>query len=234
MQFCASFISGLAFLRLKKGVCMTLRRAGITFALLVASWCGLDVRAAEAQCVYSVSPTSQSALSTGQSFSISVITGAFCAWTATSAVPWITITFGASMTGLGSTNYTVAPNGTGSPRTGTLTVAGQTITVTQATSSCIYNVSPTSMAVPLTGSLIAISVSTGSSCAWTSTSSVPWIVVSSGASMTGLGSAYFTVAATTSSRTGTLTVAGQIISITQGTAQPPQSPVNLRIIRIVY
>ncbi len=52
--------------------------------------------------------------------------------------------------------------------------------------------------------------------------------------MTGLGSANFTVAATTSPRTGTLTVAGQIISITQGTAQPPQSPVNLRIIRTVY
>ena len=54
---------------------MTLRRAGITFALLFASWCGLDVRAAEAKCTYSVSPTSTSALSTGQSGSISVITG---------------------------------------------------------------------------------------------------------------------------------------------------------------
>ena len=185
-------------------------------------------------CSYSVSPTSASALSTGQSSSISVTTGGLCAWTATSAVPWITITGGASMTGLGSTNYTVAPNATGSSRTGTLTVAGQIVTIIQSTGSCTYSVTPTSMAVPSTGSLIAISVVTGSSCAWTSTSSVAWIVVNSGASMSGLGSANFTVAATTSPRTGTLTVAGQIISITQSAAQPPASPANLRIISIVY
>ena len=84
------------------------------------------------------------------------------------------------------------------------------------------------------GISIAISVVTGSSCAWTSTSSVASIVVTSGASMSGLGSANFTVAATTSPLTGTLTVAGQIVSITQGAAQPPQSPANLRIISIVY
>ena len=199
---------------------MTLRRAGVTFALLFASWCGLDVRAAEAQCTYSVSPTSASALSTGQSGSISVITGGLCAWTATSAVPWITITGGASMTGLGSTNYTVAPNGTGSSRTGTLTVAGQTVTITQATGSCSYSVSPTSASALSTGQSGSITVTTGGLCAWTATSAVPWITITGGASMTGLGSTNYTVApnATGSSRTGTLTVAGQTVTVTQASS----------------
>ena len=138
------------------------------------------------------------------------------------------------MTGLGSTNYTVAPNGTGSPRTGTLTVAGQIVTITQSTDSCSYSVSPTSMAAPLTGPDRDLGQSRVRAARGRRQARSPGSRLPAAPSMSGLGSANFTVAATTSPRTGTLTVAGQIISITQGTAQPPQSPVNLRIIRIVY
>ena len=194
---------------------MTLRRSVVLFALVMV----LDVRAAEAQCTYSVSPPSVSAPSTGFSGSISVITGSSCAWTTTSSVGWITVTSGASMFGLGSANYTVASNGTATPRTGTLTVAGQTVTITQATGSCSYSVSPPSVSAPSTGFSGSISVITGSSCAWTTTSSVGWITVTSGASMFGLGSANYSVApnGTGMPRTGTLTVAGQTVTITQAT-----------------
>ena len=206
---------------------MTLRRSVVLFALVIV----LDVRAAEAQCTYSVSPLSVSALSTGLSGSVSVITGSSCAWTATSSVAWITVTSGASMSGLGSANYTVASNGTGTPRTGTLTVAGQTVTITQATGSCSYSVSPPSVSAPSTGFSGSISVNTGSSCAWTATSSDAWITITSGGSMSGLGSANYTVAATTTPRTGTLTVAGQTVTITQ-LGSPPLPPGNLRIVII--
>ena len=206
---------------------MTLRRSVVLFALVIV----LDVRAAEAQCTYSVSPPSVSAPSTGFSGSISVITGSSCAWTAASSVGWITVTSGASMFGLGSANYSVAPNGTGMPRTGTLTVAGQTVTITQATGSCSYSVSPPSVSAPSTGFSGSISVSTGSSCGWTATSSVAWITITSGGSMSGLGSANYTVAATTTPRTGTLTVAGRAVTITQ-LGPPPLPPGNLRIVLI--
>src|SRR5688500_18170646 len=112
------------------------------------------------------------------------------------------------MSGLGSANYTVAVNPTTSVRTGTLTVAGQTVTITQGV-GCSYSVSPTTVSVPSTGSNGSVSVVTGSSCAWTATSSVNWITITSGASMSGLGSTNYSVAInpTTSSRAGTLTVA---------------------------
>jgi len=45
---------------------------------------------------------------------------------------WITITSGSSGMGSGTTSYTVAANATGSPRSATLTVAGQAFTVAQA------------------------------------------------------------------------------------------------------
>ena len=49
--------------------------------------------------------------------------------------------------------------------------------------------------------------------------------------MSGLGSANYTVAATTTPRTGTLTVAGQTVTITQ-LGPPPLPPGNLRIVII--
>jgi hypothetical protein len=138
------------------------------------------------------------------------------------------------MSGLGSTDYAVAANTTGSSRTGTLTVAGRAVTITQAAASCSYSVSPTSASIPSTGGGGSIAVTTGSSCAWTSVSNVTWITVTAGESMSGLGSTDYSVARnpTTSARTGTLTVAGRTVTITQaaGTGTPPAAPTGFRII----
>jgi hypothetical protein len=179
-------------------------------------------------CTYSVSPTSVSALSTGLNSSISVVTGSSCAWVPVSSVPWITVTSG-GMSGLGSFSFSVAANGTGAPRTGTLSVGGQVVTVTQASGTCTYSVTPTSVSAPSTGLNGSLSVVTGSGCAWTATSSVAWITITSGG-MSGLGSVNFTVSPTTIARTGTITVAGQTVTVTQVGGPPPSAPVNLRIV----
>src|SRR5688500_4910507 len=122
-------------------------------AALVVLGCLLaDARPAEAQCTYTVSPASVSATSTGYNGGIFVLTGASCAWTAVSNVAWITITSGASMSGMGSANFSVAANSSGAVRTGTLTVAGQTVTVNQSANSCSYSLSATSLTAPSTGS----------------------------------------------------------------------------------
>ena len=65
------------------------------------------------------------------SMSASVTASTGCTWTAVSNVPWITVTSGASGNGDGVVQGTIEPNGTGAPRTGTLTVAGVTVTVNQ-------------------------------------------------------------------------------------------------------
>ncbi len=54
-----------------------------------------------------------------------------CSWTAASNAAWITITSPASGSGNGEIAYKVAPN-TGPARSGAITVAGQTFTITQA------------------------------------------------------------------------------------------------------
>ncbi|MBI3939284.1 MAG: hypothetical protein HY315_00480 [Acidobacteria bacterium] len=59
-------------------------------------------------------------------------TAAGCNWTTTSNVPWLSTTSGAIGSGNGTVNYSITANSTATARTGTLTIAGQTITLTQA------------------------------------------------------------------------------------------------------
>ena len=83
-----------------------------------------------APCSYSIAPTSQSVPVLGGTGTVTVTTTSACAWTAISNAPWLTITSGATGTGTGTVGFAAAAN-TGALRTGTLTIAGQTFTVTQ-------------------------------------------------------------------------------------------------------
>ncbi|MGB7926139.1 MAG: M36 family metallopeptidase, partial [Pyrinomonadaceae bacterium] len=83
-------------------------------------------------CTFSINPTSASYAAAGGTGSVTVTAGAGCAWTAVSNSTFITITSGSSGSGNGTVSYSVASNGSTSSRTGTLTIAGQTFTVTQA------------------------------------------------------------------------------------------------------
>ena len=81
-------------------------------------------------CTFSVSPISVTVAAAGATGSVAVTAGSGCSWTAASHDAWITVTGGASGTGNGTVSYSVAAN-TASQRTGTVTIAGQTFTVTQ-------------------------------------------------------------------------------------------------------
>jgi Zn-dependent metalloprotease len=83
-------------------------------------------------CSFSISPTSASQPAAGGTGSVSVTAGAGCNWTAASNATFITITAGSSGSGNGTVSYSVSANTSSSSRTGTLTIAGQTFTVTQA------------------------------------------------------------------------------------------------------
>jgi Bacterial Ig-like domain (group 1)/Putative Ig domain len=81
-------------------------------------------------CSFSLSSNSQTFGASGGSGTVNVITTSGCGWAASSNASFITVTSGASGTGNGVVGFTVASN-TGATRTGTLTIAGQTYTVTQ-------------------------------------------------------------------------------------------------------
>ena len=82
-------------------------------------------------CNYSINPINAFYKSAGGTGSVGVFVGSGCNWTAANNVGWITITSGASGSGIGTVNYSVATNSTTVGRTGTLTIAGQTFSITQ-------------------------------------------------------------------------------------------------------
>ncbi|MDQ3907561.1 MAG: carboxypeptidase regulatory-like domain-containing protein, partial [Acidobacteriota bacterium] len=104
-------------------------------------------------CTFTLSPPSQSFGASADTGGVTVTAAAQdCRWTAASNVNWITITSGTPGAGNGTVAFSVASNPNGASRTGTLTVAGQTFTVSQdfATYSIVGHVSDPSPS-PLPG-----------------------------------------------------------------------------------
>ena len=83
-------------------------------------------------CTYGlISATSNFAIA-GGSGTVNVFAPAGCAWTASSAVGWLTITGGLSGSGSGVVAFTVSANGTGSQRTALIMAGGQALAVAQS------------------------------------------------------------------------------------------------------
>src|SRR2546423_967321 len=94
-----------------------------------------DIVAPGGGCAYSLSATSQSVPAAGGTGSVGVTAGSGCTWTAVSNASWITISSGANGSGNGTVAYSAAANTATTARTGTLTIAGQTLTVTEASAA---------------------------------------------------------------------------------------------------
>ncbi len=171
-------------------------------------------------CTFSINPTSQNFTATGGSSSVGVTAPGGCAWTATSNAGFITITSGGSGSGNGTVNYSVAANPNTTPRTGTMTIAGQTFTVNQAAAPCTFSINPTSQNFPSTGGTGNVGVTAPGGCEWTATSNAGFITITSGGSGSGNGTVNYSVAANMSAdpRTGTITVAGQTFTVNQAGA----------------
>jgi hypothetical protein len=165
-------------------------------------------------CPYSLSPTGTSFEASPHIFSFTVTTAPGCTWTATPSDTWITILPSGSL-GTGTVNYAAAANN-GGARTGTISVGGQIYTIHQQGPSCSYSISPTVAAFGANGGDSRVVVTAQAGCSWSTMSNSGWLSVTSGAS--GAGSEAVTVHAaanTGGSRSGTVTIAGQTLSVTQ-------------------
>lgn len=165
-------------------------------------------------CSYAVSPAGQQIAGIGGQASASVAAAAGCAWTAASAVNWIAMTT-SSGSGSGQVTFSVAPNLAPS-RTGTITIAGQTHTVTQA-SQCTWSFNPPSHAIGAAGGFGTVLVFVaGGACTWTATSTVDWIRIVAGASGVGGGLVQFTIAPHSgAARTGVVLIGGEKYLVNQ-------------------
>jgi hypothetical protein len=175
--------------------------------------------AATPSCTYTVQPASLSFGSAGGTAALDVQTQAGCAWTAASGASWLTVRSGAPDTGAGRIEVVAEPNTTGAARSTTLVVAGVSIAVTQAAAAqpCTFAVQPQSFAIGPLGETVSISVSSAAGCAWTASTSTPWLTVVSGQTGSANGTVSINAAANTTAvaRSGTALVAGQTVTFTQ-------------------
>jgi len=125
------------------------------------------------------------------------------------------VTSGAVSSGSGVVDYSVDVN-EGPDRTGTLTIAGHQVTVSQ-NQGCWFRVDPASQRFGASGGNGSVAV-TGSDplCPWSATSNVDWITITS--EVNGAGSAILTYSVAPikkKKRTGTLTISSATLSVSQ-------------------
>ena len=177
-------------------------------------------------CTYTLSTSSLSFGVTGGSNSVSVTTASHCTWTAASDKGWMSITSGTSGTGAGVVNVTLTANPNAAERTGTLTIAGQSVSVRQdGLAPCTVEMAPSSASFTKDSGTGTFSVSAAGHCQWSATPNASWVVVTSGSSGTGNGTVAYSVERNreVTSRTATITVADRTFTVTQ--AGDPPAPV---------
>lgn len=167
-------------------------------------------------CSFSLDPASANFASAGGT-GVVVITAnlSSCPRTSSSSLSWVHIGYGQTGTGSGSVGYTVDPNNSSGPRSGSITVANRSFTVTQAAdSSCTYTLSPAFANIAASGGSGPISVS--SSCSWTAASNnSDWLTAAGSANGDGVAQYSAAPNATGASRTGSITIGTASFAVAQ-------------------
>ena len=113
-------------------VSVTKQGSTTTQAITASSGVSTATVELDAYCTYSISPTSASFSYSGGTGNVGVTAPNGCGWTATSNNSWLTITSDSSGSGNGTVFYSVSENSNTSSRTGMMTIAGKTVTITQS------------------------------------------------------------------------------------------------------
>lgn len=171
-------------------------------------------------CQYAVSPPTIDVPASGSSITLSVTTQAECPWSAASNASWIMVISGGSGSGSGTVRLAVAANISGQPRMGNLTIAGQTVTITQAAAAVGLGliVSPSQLQFSWTSGdrtpppqVVEITSVGGGSVSWTASTNVSWIRIfpNSGTTPATLTVSAEPMGLVAGSHTGTITVRSQ-------------------------
>ncbi|HET9370042.1 MAG TPA: BACON domain-containing carbohydrate-binding protein [Vicinamibacterales bacterium] len=166
-------------------------------------------------CTSGLSTTTFNVGGAAGSVSVTVTTGASCAWSIASGASWISASGPADRTGPAVVVVSYAAN-TGNARTGSIALAGIGVTIAQA-SGCSLSLTPASQTIGAGGgSGTAITVSTASGCAWSASSGATWLTLATPASGTGSGQIAFTVGANSGpERQTTITAGTQSVTVVQ-------------------
>ena len=137
----------------------------------------------------SIAPPSRSFPADGGSGIVNVTAAADCQWTVNHGTIWVHILSGDGGRGNGTVSYDVDANPGPRSRSGTMRINGLVHLVSQAAPPrCTVEAGPKRIVAGPSGVTETITVTPrGADCAWTASSEVPWIVITSGATGAGGG-----------------------------------------------
>ena len=180
-----------------------------------------EVFLVEPDCLYSIDPSVGPQIPfTGGAFAVRVEASApTCRWTVRSDMNWLPVVSGATGTGNGVVNYSADPSRTLKIRTGTLTLAGHTLKVTQAgVPTCQLSMSPKFDSIGVAGASARVATVTANAteCPWIATTTASWIALSGARNGTGDGSIEYTVFYNSGlKRRGSILIGNESLDITQ-------------------
>ena len=183
------------------------------------SGCGGSEQPTPLPCTFNVAVSSAAFGAAGGTGSATITTAAGCSWNARAESGWLTITAGATGSGGGVVTFAVAANTDQATRGGSLTIAGQSLSIQQEAAAvvCAFTVAPLSGSMGKDGGNGSVAIGTSASCGWTAVSEDPWLVVIDGSTGTGTGTVTYGVTRNNQvgARTGTIRIAGQTFRMTQ-------------------
>jgi alpha-tubulin suppressor-like RCC1 family protein len=128
-------------------------------------------------CTFTVAPTTLTAGAQASGGLLTITAGdPGCSWSATSTVPWITLG-AAGGSGSAPVPYAIAANTGATARQGALSIAGQTIAVSQGSGgACTFSLTPGGVAATANAGVGTITVTpSDASCTWSAASDAAWL-----------------------------------------------------------
>jgi hypothetical protein len=163
----------------------------------------------------------------GGTSTASVTTGASCAWSASSATDWITVD-GASRTGGGTVPFSIRSFDNTAERSGAITIAQQSFTLTQ--SGCVVRLASSEISFAGDGGSSDMSIEASDGCQWLVENAPSWATFDPAS---GAGSATVRIRAarntsTSAPRDASVQIGAQALALHQSEfSEPPSGPAPL-------
>ena len=167
------------------------------------------------QCDYAIKPTRASLGALEDTVDVEVnASSSSCSWTVTDIPSWVELSQ-TSGTGDDIVTITVSAN-SGASRSGTVTIAGETFSISQDEVGCSYEITKASHSFDALGDTVTVGIeASSSSCSWSASSIPSWVELSK-TSGTGSDTVDVTVSTNTgAARSDTMRIAGKKFSISQ-------------------
>jgi hypothetical protein len=189
----------------------------------------ISISQAGGSCSYSVNPSNVSAGAGDSTVTLSVTAPDGCPWSINENSPFFAVVAGGSGSGNGSAQIAIMANTSPVSRSGSVTVGNVSVGIVQqgTSPSCPVTLSATTYNVVFSGETFQIAVTAAPTCSWSAVSNAGFLVLPG--APTGTGSGTITVEAgpnpRSASRSGTVTIAGETLTVMQGGTLPSlQSP----------